>query len=322
MSMKRGFVTVATGSYYCRLAKNMIMSYRLFSSGKYPFYVITDEKGVDRLKKYFDGVIVMKDPSYTFMDKIAVYENSPFEETVFLDADINIVNDISGMFDAFEQNGSPVSCLGRMIPISDTARPIHFGDVAVEHFHLTEYIAFNGGVYYFKKSEKATAFIRFILDELVPNYERYELKVFRTGQMADEPLIGLAMLVQNMKPALIEKHHLGLVQDMKTLSWDMKSRSATHNRYGEVISTIILHYGTHNTYHKKYVYYNAIVKGKYRKAPVLTPFYMIGGETRLLFAHLRNPQDRRKIKKWFCAHFSRQHFRHRLDQVKSLFKRS
>ena len=321
MSIKRGFVTVATGDYYCRLAQNLAMSYRLFSKTTYPLYALTDEKGAKRLKQYFDGVVVMKEPTYTFMDKIAVYENTPFEETVFLDADIDIVGDISTMFDAFEKNGSEVSCLGRMIPITDKTPPIHFGEEAIRQFRLTEFIAFNGGVYYFKKSEKAASFIRWILDEAVPNYDRWKLKVFRTGQMADEPLVGLAMLVQGMRPTLIDKHHLGLVIDMKSLSWDMKAHTAHHIRYGEDITTVILHYGTHNTHHKKYVYYNAVVRGKYRRASALIPFYLIGGELRLLFFHLGNPKDRQKLKEWFLAHFSRKHFQQRRDQLKSLFKR-
>ena len=95
MDTKKGFVTVATGSYYCWLAQNLAMSYRLWSKGAYPLAVMTDKKGAKKLKKYFDRVIVMDDPTYTFLDKISVYENSPYEETIFLDADMDIVRDIS-----------------------------------------------------------------------------------------------------------------------------------------------------------------------------------------------------------------------------------
>ena len=97
--LKRGFVTIATGKYYCWLAENLIMSYRLFSDTKYPMYVITDKEGEKRLKKLFDGVIVVDDATYGWVDKILVYKNTVFEETIFLDADMHITKDISFLFD-------------------------------------------------------------------------------------------------------------------------------------------------------------------------------------------------------------------------------
>ena len=109
MEKTRGFITVATGKYYCGLAQNLAMSYRLFSDTRYPLVVMTDKDGEKRLKKYFDDVIVLDEPHYTFMDKMTVYQHSPFDRTIFLDADMNIIYDISYLFDDFEKNGSPVS---------------------------------------------------------------------------------------------------------------------------------------------------------------------------------------------------------------------
>ena len=41
----RGFITVATGDKFYKLAKNLVLSYRKFGRGTYPFGVITDERG-------------------------------------------------------------------------------------------------------------------------------------------------------------------------------------------------------------------------------------------------------------------------------------
>ncbi|MBO4251195.1 MAG: hypothetical protein J5911_00860 [Clostridia bacterium] len=79
----RGFVTVATGKWYCYLAQNLAMSYRLFANCDMPFYAITDKKGEKKLKKYFDGVIVVDNPHYNFLDKIDVYKNTPFTKRFF-----------------------------------------------------------------------------------------------------------------------------------------------------------------------------------------------------------------------------------------------
>ena len=321
MNNTRGFITVATGNYYCMLAQNLAMSYRLFSKTEYPLYVLTDQKGEKRLKKYFDGVIVMKEPTYTFLDKIAVYQNSPFEETIFLDADMDIVRDISFLFDEFTRNGAEVSCIGSLREITDDDRPIHFGDAAIKRFHLTHYLAFNGGVYYYKKSQKADAFFQYIHDELIPNYRLYELKEFRSGQMADEPLIGLAMVVLDIKPMSSKHDIMKLVQDINTVTWDMKAGSCRLIWYGREVSPAMLHYGTHNTLTKKYVYYNAIVKCRYRHIRFLTPLFVIADETVLLFRHLGRKNDRKAFYRWFSSHFTKEHWSYRINQIKSLFKK-
>ena len=43
--MEKGFITLAAGDAYCRLAEHLYMSYKLFSVCDYPFYVITDKAG-------------------------------------------------------------------------------------------------------------------------------------------------------------------------------------------------------------------------------------------------------------------------------------
>lgn len=321
---KRGFITVATGDYYCRLAENLIISYRLFSDTTYPLYVMTDQKGEKRLKKYFDGVIVMENPTYTFLDKIAVYENSPFDETIFLDADMNIIKDISFLFDMFEENGCEVSCMGSVREITPETRPIHYGEAAVEAFHLTKYLAFGGGMYYYQRCQKTDELIRMIYDELIPHYHDYQMKVFRPGQMADEPLMGLAMLLKGMTPVDDTERDIMRYSDhmMDTLKWDFKAKKCTFLwQFKRVVDPQIVHYGTHNTYHKKYVYYNAIVRCKYRRIPVLIPFAVCVDETVLLFRHMGRESDRKAFFKWFKAHFTAEYWRNIGKRLTSKIKK-
>ena len=315
MDMKRGFVTVATGKYYCWLAENLIMSYRLFSDTKYPMYVITDKAGEKRLKKIFDGVIVMENPTYSFLDKIAVYDNTVFEETIFLDADMHITGDISFLFDRFAENGSEISCLGEYRTITDKVRPNHFGQASIDRFQLDKYIAFGGGVYYFKHSEKAQASIEFIDNELFPNYDKYQLKRFGPSK-ADEPLMGLMMLVYNMKP-VANNHIMRFSEDMiDTLKWNMKKRDAFFIWHGIEVHPQILHYATFNTRRFKYVRYHIKVKGLYKKT--WTPFVSL----QIFFAAIKwglSPRQLKAFFKWFFAHFTITHFKYRWGQIKRLF---
>ena len=320
---KRGFITVATGEYYCWLAENFVMSYKLFSKTNYPMYVITDKKGEKRLKKYFDGVIVLENPHYTFMDKIMVYQNSPFEETVFLDADMDIISDISYIFDEFEKNGSDVSCIGWYKEISEKNRPNHFGKAAVERFGLKKYIAFGGGIYYFKRGVAAQKVMDTIFNVLIPDYDQLELVRLRKGQMIDESLMGLSLLINKMDPIYpypekdIMKYHNDM---MKTLNWDMNKKQCTFLWWNnEKVSPSIVHYGTHNTYHRKYVYYNSMVRCKYHRVFLpFYPFYIIGSEFHLFFRHMFRPSDRKAFWNWVKAHFTLDHMRYRKEQIISV----
>lgn len=322
MNSKRGFVTVATGDYYCWLAENLVMSYKLFSNIKYPMYVMTDKKGEKRLKKYFDGVIVLEKPYYTFMDKMTVYQNSPFEETVFIDADSNVVSDISFLFDDFRENNSDVSCIGAVRKISEDMKPVHFGSVAIEYFKLDRFVAFNGGVYYFKRSPKSEDCIDIIFCNLIPNYKNYELKEFRNGQMADEPLYGLALLLCGFQPLDTPKDIMKQVQLIENLHWNMQDTRCSFVWYDFQVSPVILHYGTHNTYTKKYAYYNSLVRCRFfRLFPIFIPFHILGSEIRLLFRHIAIPSDRASFWCWLKSHFTKEHFQYRKNQVLKLIKR-
>lgn len=326
MNSKRGFVTVATGDYYCWLAENLVMSYKLFSDTKYPMYVMTDKKGEKRLKKVFDGVIVLEKPYYTFMDKISVYQNSPFQETIFLDADMDIINDISYVFDEFEKNHSDVSCIGWYREITDKVRPNHFGREAVNHFGLNRFIAFGGGIYYYNRGPAAQRVMDTIFNDLIPNYDKYELRRLRKGQMIDEALMGLSMLINHMNPIYpypekdIMKFHDNM---MSSLEWNMELKKCSFIWWeNTVVSPSIVHYGTHNTYTKKYTYYNTLVRCKYHKVLlVFIPFYVLGSEIQLFCRRLLNPSYRAAFWRWVKSHFTREHFRYRKKQIQSVFKR-
>ena len=320
MDKKRGFITVATGKWYCYLAQNLVISYKMFGNCDFPFYVITDKAGEKKLKKYFDGVIVLQNPNYNFLDKIEVYHNSPFEETVFLDADMNIIKDISFVFDEFEKNGSEVSCYGYFTDITEKVRPNHFGNAAVEHFNLKKYISFGGGIYYYKKSPEADRVFDCIYNDLIPNYDKYDMLHIGAyfgndiRRMADEPLLGLAMLVCNMKPMYTVPHLMRYYRGnmMETLKWDMDKKDLSFYWWGEIVHPNIAHYATYNTWTFKYYKLNFELRVRYRKLPkafakILLPF------AALKWAIM--PRSLKAFWEWLKPHFS-------IKWIKTKLKRS
>jgi hypothetical protein len=267
----RGFVTVATGDYFCYLAENLYRSYRLFSNHEYPLYVITDAAGKERMNNLVDGCIVMENPNYGFLDKIAVYDYTPFDETIFLDADMDITRDISNFFDLFEENQSNISCIGTVKEITDKQRPNHFTDKTIEILGLKQYFSFGGGIYYFRKSETASQCMCYIKRELIPNYDYYGL-FGSSSRMTDEALMEVGMLMYNFRPLSSEqdimKYHFDM---MKSLKWDMRKKECSFVWWeNRIVHPAIIHYGNANTRSIKYINYNLKVKGLYEQQSKIT----------------------------------------------------
>lgn len=116
--MIRGFCTIATGSYeYSKLAHNLLLSYKRFSTGEYPFAVITDK--TNELLEEFDNVIIVSDSNRSFLDKLLLFQIIPYDETIFIDADSLAYGDLGRIFEYFK-DADDVSCLGKTLPEDNT----------------------------------------------------------------------------------------------------------------------------------------------------------------------------------------------------------
>ena len=263
--MTKGFITLATGEYYCWLAEHLYMSYKLFSGCDYPFYVITDDEGKDRLSKTFDGVIVHNGFTRTSVDKVCVFTETPFDETIFIDADCSVVNDLNYLFDKFEENGSDVSGIAGYVELPEGKNGVQFSANTAERLGFChDYPNFNGGVYYYKKSEKGKACIGFMMNELLPNYHDYEL-MGRSNKtnMGDEPLVIVAMLRYGFKPVPIESGIMVIVEKASTVKWDMKKRTCSFPWYEYTVSPSIIHWKVGGTETYTFEKYDAKIRGRF-----------------------------------------------------------
>ncbi len=92
--MSRGFITIATGDKkYHEMAKTLVRSYKLTSASPVRFGVITDE--ADDKFEEFDDVVLIKDATCSYMDKIDIMRYSPYDETIFIDSDCIAFNDLN-----------------------------------------------------------------------------------------------------------------------------------------------------------------------------------------------------------------------------------
>lgn len=82
MKKSRGFLTIATGAEkYYALAVNLLRSYRMKCTANNPaaFAIITDANNPYRAE--FDQAIILDRPTNSYLDKLRLDENLPFDET-------------------------------------------------------------------------------------------------------------------------------------------------------------------------------------------------------------------------------------------------
>lgn len=272
--MTKGFITIAAGNYYYKLAEHLYYSYKLFANCNYPFYVITDKQGEALLKDIFDGVIVKDDFTQTSVDKIKVFIDTPFDETIFIDADCSIVNDLNYVFTTFEKNGSAVSAISGIHSLGNREKGIQFGKKAIEELNLTyDFPNFNGGVYYYKKSAEGIKCVDFMVNELLPKYHYFELMGRgNCVNMGDEPIVIVAMIKFGMKTVPVDTNIMCLVQKPKRVKWNIRKRKCRFQWYEHKVSPSIIHWKVGGTETYNFERYDAIIKGKYLNWSLLKVF--------------------------------------------------
>ena len=135
----RGIIYITVGQGYTQQAMASAESVKAHSSG-IKVYLFTDQPGIK--SPYVDGIAMVENPHSR--SKIDYLHQTPFDRTLYLDADTRIVADIDGLFDILDRF-----------------------DLAVAHAHQRNHFAtqqpwrisipdafpqMNGGVLLFKRS--------------------------------------------------------------------------------------------------------------------------------------------------------------------------
>lgn len=150
--MTKGFVTIATGQErYFELARNLLRSYRLFASEKYPFAIICDKK--NQYTEEFDDVILLDHAYCNYLDKLQLYEYLPYDETIFIDADSLAYGGLDEWWHIF-RDADDFSLFGYMWTNLDSGRGWFVPSGLKEYQNQVTFISdFNGGIYYMRRGE-------------------------------------------------------------------------------------------------------------------------------------------------------------------------
>lgn len=189
----RCFFTVATGDKYLKFAYALVRSYKFHNGIAIPFYIVSDSdfstpNDLSWVKKKVISTELMgKGVAYKLnFDKIAPAENS-----IFIDADSLIYNDISQLFGL--PNNS-IQVLGMQINSGkwvDLDVPKVLAD-----FNLEYLIRFGGSFYYITKNDLGEKICETARELATSNYSFQ-----RHGEVInDEPLFSISMAKQGIKP--------------------------------------------------------------------------------------------------------------------------
>jgi hypothetical protein len=169
-------------------------------------------------------------------NKLYLDQYSPFEETLFIDADCLVFNSLDDMINLSRRH--PFVVFGDQIESGDW-----YMDVAemCKKFGLASIPLFNGGTYYF--NDKAIAAeIYNKARELAESYKALGFTEFR-GSINEEPLVAVAMAINNIEAVddkgIGMRTPIGLIGPLKI---DVLNKKCSFNKEGEHVDPAIMHF--------------------------------------------------------------------------------
>ena len=246
--MNRGFVTIATGDErYYDMARTLLRSYRQSCKSPHKFALIADRQ--NEYTSEFDDVIILEHPSYSWMDKLSLIKECPYEETIFIDADCLVYQDINFLWDLFSE-ADDFSCFGKVLPIESEEG---WFKKDVQKLYQIHFITHLHGMLYFIRKSESIAEMGEWCEKIINDYKEISFKAFN-DVLADEPVFALAMSIMNFKPIDRKPEYYCFVPFATKLSTDYFHRKVhyTNPKDGAVNSCFIVHWGNKNTLKYQY----------------------------------------------------------------------
>ena len=251
MEAKKGFITVATGKeQYYILAYNLLQSYRRHSKSPTPFAIICDQH--NEWTADFDDVVILEHPAHSFVDKLSIMDLSPYDETIFIDADSLVYRDLNGLWELFK-DGPDLGLLG------STQLPDEDGWWRTENLGvLKDSVDFKvmamGGLYYIRNNGNQLPAIKETCRYIEEHYLDYHFWGFEKV-LSDESIMSLTAAVHHIKPICHYNGIYAIYPIVRCVSADIckgKLRYYWKNGSGRPIKNgFFIHFGTCNTLGKQ-----------------------------------------------------------------------
>lgn len=215
--MTRGFITLATGSEkYYKLARNMLLSYRLFCPNPMPFAIMCDRE--NEYTALFDQVILLENPSNSYWDKFELLVRAPFDETIFVNSDCLAYADWNVYWDYFADADDFTGC-GTNYPIESEKGLFQQG--AVDKFNdLVHWKPdIHGGLYFIRRGETCNAVYR-DCQYICQHIDRFQWPDY-CAPNGDEPILCIAMAANNCHASDADPRNYGIPWEVTQMSVDL-----------------------------------------------------------------------------------------------------
>lgn len=249
METKKGFITVATGNerYYI-LAYNLLLSYRYHSKSPMPFAILCDKRNI--WTEAFDEVVIIENPACSYYDKLRILDLSPFDETLFIDADSLAYRDLNGLWDYFKDSPDIGLAGGRIWPKD-------WENGWWKHENLGELkdkvdfqLKCQGGLYYVRNNGKDLPAIKETCKYIEEHYRDFHFSIFE-NVLEDETILCLAAAVHHIRPAAVWNELFAYYPETRCLKADIRSGRFRHIwKDGSCLpnkKAFFIHFGTQNT---------------------------------------------------------------------------
>jgi hypothetical protein len=192
MPPSKGLITIAIGKKHALQAKYLAYSCMLHTPNSIRA-VITDIP--DFLKGYYD-IIIPYNPEYEnpFTLKLKLYLYTPFDQTLFIDADSLVLHPIDMYWDfltghTFVYEGKILSEGFWYFDIEKTAKQIDVPWIP----------KFNSGMFLFKKDELSQSIFA-AASNYLENGGGFDIPFFREKMLPDEPFFAMALAKYALEP--------------------------------------------------------------------------------------------------------------------------
>lgn len=247
----RGFVTVAVGEKkYYKLAENLLKSYKYSTNEPMPFAIIADKS--NEITKLFDKVVLLKKPSCSYLDKLEMLNDPPFEENIFIDADCLIYGDINEYWKYFPKRGT--TCFGKSLPLTSQDGWSKINDIGEYKEKISFIPSLHGGIIFFRNDD-LTKKIYTLAFEIAEQYSQYSFRYFKNP--ADEPVLALSMAVNESHPIELKEDAARMFvfyPAVKKVHMDISKKKLCYlnNSNQWINNVLVLHWQNQNTQTPKY----------------------------------------------------------------------
>ena len=173
------------------MAHNLLLSYRYHAKTKTPFAILCDRE--NEWTADFDQVVIVEKPSYTVFDKLKLFDQCPFDETIFIEADCLAYRDLNGMWELFKDSPD-LGLLGDTFPL-DSEEGWWDQKILGDLRDKVDYkMDCQGGVCFIRKGERLQA-IKETCNYIWKHYDKSQFRLY-----TEEVIMALASCVHHFLP--------------------------------------------------------------------------------------------------------------------------